>query len=543
MKTTPAMVISACIIVCALGLSACGGSDTSTCTSGITTLCDKLSDSAAVMPQTPASAATVPATAGQIAFVSALPQNISMKGTGGPGRQESSTVTFKVLDKSGNPVAGTLVNFFVFSNTGTTTGTGGLTLSPSSATSGADGGVSTVVHSGIVNTPVRISATISGTTPALTSISDQLVISTGIPDQNSFTASPVTYNIECLEHDRVLEDFVTAYVADHFNNPVPDGTAVSFTTEGGAIDASCLTGMSHTTLTDGTRILQKGRPGYCSDDFICQNPRPADGRVTVLAYALGEESFADDPAIKDGINRYDPGEPFQDLREPFRYDRAVSNSQAMAANVSPYGAVTPAIGEPFIDTDGNGIWNSTGDGYYNGVLNADPVTQQTVANGKSPTVHVRQSFVLVFSGSTAAVTPLSTLPLQLERCVTGTPFVNFAKTFAFAVRDTNSTVFPGNTLAGNILPAGTTIEFATSLGEIAAGESYIVPNTNASSSAAWTYPVAIQSTVVQGGPSVITGDVTTPAYVCENAVTGGLLTIKVTTPLGTVTTWSIPISN
>lgn len=65
------------------------------------------------------------AAAGQIAFIGASPKNIALKGTGGPGRQESSTVTFKVLDSSGNPVAGAQVNFFVFSNTGTTLGTGG----------------------------------------------------------------------------------------------------------------------------------------------------------------------------------------------------------------------------------------------------------------------------------------------------------------------------------------------------------------------------------------------------------------------------------
>jgi len=627
MKTTLAMLVSACVVACSVGLSACGGGGggTTTCTSGIAGLCDKLSDpgttpvvgsvfmqlaltdgagttvtsvaperagvlhaavadgSGKPVPNTaitftstdktgafvPASgtaltnaaglaqvglvagaqtgAFTVTATAAvgdnslvarvsytvayptlafsQITFVSALPQNIAIKGTGGPGRQESSTVTFKVLDKSGKPVAGTLVNFFVFSSTGITTGTGGLTLSPNSAYSGADGSVSTVVQSGIVNTPVRISATISGSNPAVTSLSDQLVVSTGIPDQNSFSLSTQLFNVEGMSVDGCASPTgskINVMLSDHFNNPVPDGTAVSFTTEGGSIGASCLTGL-----------------GSCAVDFCAAAPRPADGRVTVLAYALGEESFSDDPMIKDGINRYDPGEPYQDLREPFRYDRAVSNAQAMAANLPTYSSAMPATGEPFIDTDGNGLWNSTGDGAYNGVLNVDPVTQQTVSNGNRPTVHVRQSIVLVLSGSTAAVTPLSTLPLQLERCVSGTPFVNFPKSFSFAVRDTNPTIFPGNTLAGNVLPAGTTIEFSASMGTILGGYKFVVPNTNETSSAVWTYPVAVQSTVRQGGPSVTPGD----AYVCENAVTGGLLSIKVTTPLGIVSTWSYPISN
>ena len=201
------------------------------------------------------------AIAGQIAFVSALPQNIAVRGTGGPGRQETSTVTFKVLDKNGNPVAGVSVDFFVFSNTGTAAGTGGLSLSPTTASSGADGSVSTVVAAGIVNTPVRISASLSATHPAVTSISDQLVVSTGIADQNSFSLSTATFNVEGMSHDGCegpVGSTVRISLADHFNNPVPDGTAVSFTAEGGVVDASCLTGLVNTQLTNGTVIAQKG---------------------------------------------------------------------------------------------------------------------------------------------------------------------------------------------------------------------------------------------------------------------------------------------
>jgi hypothetical protein len=76
-----------------------------------------------------------PATAGQLTFVSALPQNISLKGTGGAGRQETSTVTFKVLDRNSNPVSGQVVSFSLNTNVG------GLALNPTSATTGADGTV------------------------------------------------------------------------------------------------------------------------------------------------------------------------------------------------------------------------------------------------------------------------------------------------------------------------------------------------------------------------------------------------------------------
>ncbi|MBI3284986.1 MAG: hypothetical protein HYZ65_09105 [Burkholderiales bacterium] len=455
------------------------------------------------------------ATAGQIAFVSALPQNIALKGTGGAGRQESSSVTFKVLDKNGNPTAGTVVDFKL------TTTAGGLSLNPAFANSGADGTVATVVAAGIVNTPVRVLATIRGT--AISSMSDQLIVSTGIPDQNSFTISPSVYNVECMNHDGTDFTTVSAFVADHFHNPVPDGTGVSFTTEGGAVDASCLTGLNQTTLTDGTKILQKGTPGQCQARFICQNPRPVNGRVTVLGYALGEESFIDNPASPNVINSYDVGETFTDLREPFRYDRAITDKEAKDVNNGNNPATAPAVGEPYIDSDGLGTWNSSGDGFYHGVL-------QTAPNGTMPTIHVRDAFVLVFSTSKAEITLVDAPPL--DRCVDGTKFVNSAKIFQIAVRDQNPTFFAGNALPGNILPAGTTITFSTSNGTILSDTSFTVPNTNEPNSAVWTYRLLIQGDATQD-----------PALVCSNPVSSGFLTVKVTTPLGVITPQSFTIND
>jgi hypothetical protein len=60
-------------------------------------------------------------------------------------------------------------------------------VSPPSATSDPSGEVATHVVAGIVNTPVRVLAT---TADGISTVSDQLVISTGIPDQNSFTVRP-----------------------------------------------------------------------------------------------------------------------------------------------------------------------------------------------------------------------------------------------------------------------------------------------------------------------------------------------------------------
>lgn len=495
------------------------------------------------------------AIAGQLAFISALPQNIAMKGTGGPGRQESSIVIFKVMDKNGNAVAGASVDFLLFGTTSSAPGTGGLTLNPARATSGADGTVATTLLAGIVNTPVRVTATITNSSPLVSSTSDQLVVSTGIPDQNSFSLSTSTYNVEGAIFDGCPAPagaIVSVSLADHFNNPVPDGTAISFAAEGGVIDASCLTGLTSTTLTNGTVIQQKGIPGTCTVRFCSSNPRAEDGRVTIMAYALGEESFIEDPSIANSINRFDETEKFQDLCEPARNDFAITDSEANPARKIPFltasdmgapgnqAALTcpsPKPGEIYIDTNGDGKYNATGDRQYNGVLKLDPATGQTVVSNKLPTVHVRASLVQVMSGSHAVITPTGSSIITLDHCVDGTPFVNTPVNFQVAIRDNNPTTFPSNSLPGNILPAGTRIEFIASNGVVLTSPAYIVPNTNDPSSTGWTYGVKLSSDATQSGATAF------PALACLDKSRSGVLTVKVTTPMGIVTETSYPVTD
>ena len=506
----------------------CGTADTITATAVVGT---------ATITRT-ASLTVNAASAGQLNFVSALPQNIALKGTGGAGRQETATVTFKVLNAVGQPLAGQVVNFTL------NTTVGGLTVSPASATTGSDGTVATVVSSGTINTPVRVSATLPGN--GITTVSDQLVVSTGVPEQASFSLGALIRNVEggsfngCPAPNGTT---VTARLADRFHNPAPDGTAVSFTAEGGTVDASCLTGETSTTLTDGTVIKQKGTPGECTVRFCAASPRPADGRVTVLAYALGEESFVD----ANGNNRFDAGEAFTDLGDPFRNDRAVTDANAAGVDDAyTTGNAVRASGEAFIDTNGNGTWDAAGNGIYNGVLRATGV-------GSGETVHLRQSMVMVLSNSTANVSLLDqsaggapiTGTLALNQCSNGTAFVNQGRTFRFAIRDNNPTVFATNRLAahpndsswlfdlpGNPLPAGTRITLTTSNGTLQSPNAYVVQNSIAPDSGNWIYSVQLASDASQNA-----------ALVCDNTVTSGSLTITVTTPSGVISTFSYPVTD
>ena len=287
----------------------CSGSDviTASATIGSTSL-------SATGTVTVASAAT-----GSIQFESATPATIGLKGTGQPS---TSTLIFKVLDSTGAAKPGVTVDFSL------STTLGGLSLSPASATSAADGTVQTVVSSGTVHTSVTVTATI--TSPALSTESSQLTVTTGIPASNTFSiavgsaqygsggssSAPACPNVEAYNTDGVIVP-VTVSLADRYGNPVLDGTAVSFFTDGGKIVGSCNT---------------SGGTGACTVDWTSEDPRPTPtspepstsalpGRTVVLAYALGEESFTDE--AETGF--YQSGDPFVNLGEP--YDDANENGQ------------------------------------------------------------------------------------------------------------------------------------------------------------------------------------------------------------------------
>jgi hypothetical protein len=188
-----------------------------------------------------------------IEFISATPENISLKGVGG---NESSIVVFRVIDENGNAVANEYVNFSL------NTEVGNISFSPSSAKSDSNGLIQTVINSGTVHTTVRVRAEVNISDPIVPSgpfiftQSNLLVISTGIPDQDSFSLSASVFNPEAWNIDGEPVT-ITARLADAFNNPAPDGTAVTFTTEGGSIGDSCVTSN-----------------GVCSVIWTSQNVRP-----------------------------------------------------------------------------------------------------------------------------------------------------------------------------------------------------------------------------------------------------------------------------
>ena len=262
-----------------------------------------------------------PPTSGSLRFESVNPssRSITLKGQGGVGRQEFATLVFRLVDLAGNGVPNANVCFDA------TTYVGGLNLDGFNTNSlpptqgpealcGADnvlryvkrtqedGTVTVQVNSGTTPTPVRVRARTlypanSGT--ALQTVSDSLSISTGLALQSSFDVSISSSNIEGRDISGSTTT-ITARLADYFGNPVPDGTVVNFIASGGAV----CTAQSGSCSTVN---------GVCSCTLTSQEFRPADGRVVVLAYAVGLEDYVD----SNSNNVYDAGEPFTDLPDAF----------------------------------------------------------------------------------------------------------------------------------------------------------------------------------------------------------------------------------
>ena len=371
---------------------------------------DQISATAAVGSQNLLATGTVTvaqAAVGSIAFVSATPTNVALKGTGEAGRPEVSTVVFRVLDVSGGPRAGATVNFTLSSTVG------GLSLTSPTATSDVQGNVQATVNAGTVATTVRVNAVVADAS-GISTQSSQLTVSTGIPTAGSFSIAAVCANVEGWDFDGTIAP-ITVRLSDRFSNPVPNGTAVSFMAEAGAIQPQCTT---TSTATEG---------GLCTVNWRSSQPRMPDGRVSLLATAIGEESFIDTDGdgkfnvstdtfrltAAGGLPAHDLGEPWLDVDE--------------SASYNP--------GEPFYDYFANNFRDPP-DGLFNG---------RQCLNGCSAgsSAPIGAQYVLVMSGSTAQIS-FHDAATDAQATSFTVP-VKGSKTFYVWVRDGRGNVMPGGT--------------------------------------------------------------------------------------------------
>jgi|GEM_PF-755748 len=370
--------------------------------------------------------------AGSIEFVSASPNVIGIQGS---GTQDNSTVTFIVKDVNNNPMSGEPVDFTLYGPVGAYLGSGGTTDNQSTA---ADGTVTTILHSGMVAGPARIVASLTND-PAIITSSGNISIGGGVPSASHFDLAASRFNLEGLACLNVSTS-ISSYMSDRFKNyNILTGTSVSFTTEGGAIDASAVTGstgIASATLRTQAPYPEDVNPAAWETVAAglqytvgTRTYNPRDGWVTVLVTTTGEETFIDENA--DGV--YTAADTF-----------------------------TPAVhdlGEPFIDSDDSGTrvagelffdWPS----YVPGGVAGTHQTGNTVWDDQIP---IHESITLLFTGPPHVSSNTS----RIRTTAGGSGNINIpvggTETFDVYVSDINL----------NSLIGGTTVAVSTTNGTLA----------------------------------------------------------------------------
>jgi len=457
-----------------------------------------------------------PENIGSIEFVSSSPESIVLKGTGGQGQQETSTLTFLVKGSLGNPLAQQAVTFSL------NTAAGNLTLTPATSLTNSAGLVTTKVNAGNVPTAVRVTAAVTAAGgQVIQTQSDLLSVNTGMADQDSFSLAPIVKNPEADQYDGE-EVLINARLSDAFNNPVPDGTTINFTTEGGSIAPSCNT-----------------IAGACSVKWISGEPRVPNHRITILATAVGHETFNDTNGSNtfddaDGAAFYDPAESglgrvlaapngFFDMSEAWRDD---NENKAYES------------GEKFIDFNNDQIFN-----LRDSLFNGPQCSGLLCGTGNNKSIHVRKALVMVMSGSHARLTlmrdilgsgsqnpSIAHVRNRLVYATLNTPFIqeeggallipeDGVENFALSFADFGA-------IHGQTLPEGTTIQVSTDAGTLNGETTF-----------------TIGSTVGPNAPDEFNGDEIHFSIKNTNTVTNpgdspvaGLLKMTATTPKGNVTT-------
>lgn len=433
------------------------------------------------------------APASNMSFVGVTPSRIFLANSGGPTQ---AIAEFKVVNARGEALAGQEVVLTLKTlNGGNPKASFGAvgSVTSISATTNADGKVSVPVFSGTVPTNVVVNAALISNLIVQTD-SAILAIASGRPAQARVSLSLEKFSIEGANIDGELST-VTMSLADRQGNPVPDGTAVNFVTEGGVmIPPVCTTGL----IPGDSR---------CSVTIRSQNPRPANGLVSILAYGAGEEDFVD----ANFNNVYDCNESFTDLGTAYRDDTASNGSVINPFIVGEFSVPRAAS----LSICGDGVTPSpqAGDGVWGA---AD----------------VRKQAVMVFATSVSNITGSFADPVELLPAGPITPPSTTPSYPASFVTPALSLVI--SDLNGNSVPTGSSIDL--SITDNTADAPVIGRSSSGGVTLSTCSIVGTKSFSVLNTLGAFTSKIS-----LQYCTKGDLISVKVTTPRGTITSRDLPI--
>jgi len=335
-------------------------------------------------------------------FVAADPQRIALSGAGG---NESSDISFRVVDGNGVGVQGVSVSVNIEKGPN-----GGeyidddATPKEIDVSSDADGLATVTLRSGTIPGAVTLKGTITVNAVTFTTNASVVSIGGGVPTSSRFSVSADPLNIPGLNRNGETTN-ITAWMSDRYGNyNILEGTTVSFWSETAlsvnasqaTVDEDGVASVSartqHPSLASSTGGLnvspwpwEVNLATYLDTIYVANSPttgtHPRDGQVSVLAITQGEEYFRDDDA--DGI--YDFGEVFDDTHDDPFIDINDNDTRDDGAGVDPFEEYSDSNVNPGWDSV-NGIWDSQKDIFTSSklLITGDPIIAiNPVLNGFS----------------------------------------------------------------------------------------------------------------------------------------------------------------
>ena len=246
------------------------------------------------------------AAASAVNFVGASVPLLVSKSVG--GQYSRSRLTFKVIDSGGAGMNAQKLSAVLAPSSiaaGITFEDG--TTVPQTLTTISDGTAAVGVIAGNLFTSVLVTATLS-TDATKSATSYGVSVTSGKAAQDRISVSAQSLSMEAWNIDGVTNS-INVIVSDRLSNPLPKGTLVNFVSNGGVITGKDASGAA----ARGTCALSE--LSQCSVTYTSSNgtSRPANGRIAILAYMAGEESFVD----VGGNNMWDAGEVFYPVGRPF----------------------------------------------------------------------------------------------------------------------------------------------------------------------------------------------------------------------------------